>query len=74
MNQQQILLPNQILASLGILQEEIDSVTVNRIARKDTTYYLLWILEEILVDNQGCKLDEILLGKNLQYILIIILL
>lgn len=39
---------------------------VSNIVCKDTTYYLLWILEEVLIKNQGCKPDnEILLGKDL---------
>ena len=39
---------------------------INSIVCRDTTYYLLWILEEILVNNQGYESDsEILSGKNL---------
>ena len=39
---------------------------INGIVCKDTTYYLLWILEETLVNNQGYESDnEILSGKNL---------
>ena len=38
-------------------------VEIKSIVCKDTTYYLLWILEEILVE--GCQLDnEILSGKK----------
>ena len=63
--------------SSGRLHDEKGSETVNdlmskndiqikSIVCKDTTYYLLWILEEILVNNQGSRLDdEMLSGKNL---------
>ena len=39
---------------------------INSIVCRDTTYYLLWFLEEILVNNQGYESDnEFLSGKNL---------
>ncbi len=50
-----------------------NDVEIKHVAYKDTTYYLLWILEEVLVNNQESQLDhEILSGRNLLYINIFI--
>jgi hypothetical protein len=52
--------------STNIGSGKTGSKAINGIVCKDTTYYLLWIFERILVNNRGLKLDnEILSGKDL---------
>ncbi|RIA85947.1 hypothetical protein C1645_830059 [Glomus cerebriforme] len=46
------------------LRGEKSSEVVNSIVCKDTTYYLLRILEEISVNNQGCKMDNEILSEK----------
>ncbi|PKY40007.1 hypothetical protein RhiirA4_530030 [Rhizophagus irregularis] len=55
---------NTIMSNIGSGKPVFEPVS--SIVCKDTTYYLLWILEEVLIKNQGCKPDNvILLGKDL---------
>ncbi|CAB5380609.1 unnamed protein product [Rhizophagus irregularis] len=58
---------NTIMSNIGSGKPVFEPVS--SIVCKDTTYYLLWILEEVLIKNQGCKPDNvILLGETIKNI------